>query len=494
MVPEAVLQALMRFATAEGVEVYLVGGYVRDRLLGRQRTPLNIDLAVPSGAIERARRWAAALDGAFVLLHETFGSARIVLRDGVEVDVTDFRGATIADDLRGRDFTVNALALPLATLASVGDAWRPDDLLDPLDGRDDLRWRRLRLCHPAALADDPARLLRGIALAAACGFTIEPETEAAMRATAPLLRHVAMERAAEPCWALLAQPAAAPWLERMASWGILEIVLPEVMAGRGVTQGGYHHLDVLAHQIEACRQLEDLLRDPATLVAERHRPALAAYLAEPLASSHPRAVVMKWAALLHDIGKPSSRRVDDDGRVWFTGHEMTGSRMVEQIGERWRFARREGEAIATIVRHHLRPGQLARLRREATTGRMPSPQPTPRAIFRFFRDVGAEGPATLIVWLADRLATRGPEADEAALPSDTALIHELLGRYLDQASEAVGPPRLLDGRRLMAHLGIGPGPTVGRLLEAIAEAQVEGSVRTPEEALALAEQIFRRVE
>ncbi len=494
MVTESVWHKLATLAEGEGRSVYLVGGCLRDEMLRRdglagvehRADRLNIDLAIERGAIDAAQRWARELRGAFVLLHESFGSARIVLDNGTEVDVTDFRGATIEDDLRGRDFTVNALALPIAH-ATV-ERWSERDLIDPLGGVQDVRQGRLRLCSPTALRDDAVRIVRGIALAARYGFALDDEAITAIRASAPLLRHVAMERVMEPCWTLMAQANAAPWVAKMEAWGVLDAVLPELTAGRGVDQGGYHHLAVLPHQIEALRQLELLLND-AAVFGDRHREELLAYLQEPLSEWHPRVSVMKWSVLLHDIGKPSSRSVDEAGRVWFIGHEVVGAQMAESLAERLRFARREQAALVTMVRQHLRPGQLARLRRNsvvAGTGGTAELQPTPRAIFRFFRDAGAEGMATLIVWLADRQATMGPDADPETLPGDAAMIAELLGRYFDKMAEAVGPPRLVDGRQLMAHLGVGPGPLIGRLLRELAEAQVEGEVHTEDEALQLA--------
>jgi len=208
---------------------------------------------------------------------------------------------------------------------------------------------------------------------------------------------------------------------------------------------------------------------------QRLRPGLAEYCRTDIVEDRSRRILIKLGALLHDVGKPATKRVKDDGEIWFIGHEQFGATLVETMAERLRLSKREKDMLCDLVLYHLRPGHLSR---EA--------QLTRRAIFRFFRDLGEHGPACLLVWWADRMATRGPSSRLDQIDQQRARLEELLGAYFFKAEEIIKPPRLMDGRQLMATFQLSSGPVVGELLRAIEEAQAEGHVRSKEEALAFA--------
>ena len=473
------LQPFAEWAAARGLaEVYVVGGCLRDELIGSAPDAhvRNLDVAVPRQALRLAEEFARAVRGAFVPLDAAFGSARVVWSTGdvrVELDLSDFRAPTLAEDLALRDFTINAMAAPLAEYARGEPLERL--LIDPLRGRQDVRQRRLRAVFDRTFLEDGARLLRGVSLAARLDFTIEPATRELMRASASAIEPVAGERTCETLFQLLASPRAAWGLQELDALTILERILPELVACRGVNQGGYHHLDVWTHSLETVRQFETLLANPPW--PEPLHVPIAAYLRACPAGDRPRAALLKWAGLCHDLGKPAQRRVDETGRVWFTGHERTGATIVETVAQRLKLSARETKTLSTIVMAHLRPGDLTRMTAL-----------THRAVFRFFRDLDEDGPGVLLVWLADRAATRGPSSEEARLGQQQAIVVQLLEHYFLKPEEAVRLPRLVDGHDVMRALGVPPGPAVGDLLRRLEDAQADGHVHTAEEAIALARQ------
>ena len=479
-IPSTVIAALTRvdaFAQREALPCYLVGGLLRDQLLGRPHASLNVDLTVPRGALAFCRALAAHVHGAFVPLDEEAGSARVVLREAdvpLELDVSDFRGATLEADLRRRDFTVNAMAVVLHDW--LRNPHQPHPLIDPLNGRQALERRVLVACFPETFIDDPARILRAFRFAAQLSLTLDDAMTPLMARAASQLSRVSGERIRDELLAIFSTDRAHAAIQSLNDPGALDVLIPELSASRGVEQGGFHHLDVLGHQLETVAQADRFLADFAEFSQPLREP-LTRYCAEELVEHHSRKGLIKLAGLLHDVGKPANRQVHPDGEIWFIGHEETGAELTVQIVERLRLSNREGEMVRHLVLYHLRPGFLSR-----------EPQITRRAIYRFFKDLGDNGPGCLLTWWADRMATRGPKSRLDQLDQQRGRLEELLNAYFFQAEEVVRPARLLDGKRLMETLRLSPGPLIGELLGAIEEAQAEGRIHSVEEALALAKE------
>jgi putative nucleotidyltransferase with HDIG domain len=478
--PPALIDLLTRvdaFLRRRDRACYVVGGLLRDQLLGRSLRALNADLAVPRGALALSRELAAHVGGTFVPLDEAAGSARVVVGSDdarLELDISDFRGATIEEDLARRDFTVNAMAVRL------GDWLRsprqPAPLLDPLDGQGALARRALIACFPRTFEEDPVRILRAFRFTAQLEFTLDPSSEPLMRGAAPRLRQVSAERLRDELLAIFDTDRAAPAVRALNELGALDVLIPELSPGRGLEQGHFHHLDVLGHQLETVAQADRFLADFAEFSAPLREP-IARYCAEEFVERRSRKSLIKLSGLLHDVGKPARRTVEPDGEIWFLGHEQTGAELAAGVVERLRLSNREAEMVCRMVLHHLRPGFLSR-----------EPVLTRRAVYRFFKALGDDGPACLLVWWADRMATRGTKSRLDQLDQQRARLEELLNAYFFQAEEVVTPPRLVDGRRLMQAFRLQPGPLIGELLGAIEEAQAEGRIRTAEDALALARQ------
>ena len=471
---DSLIDRLRATARQHRLELYIVGGVVRDRLLGRQRVTLNLDLAIPSKALEAGRALAQQLGGTYIALHEEAPTSRIVLpgEGHIELDLADFRGPTIEADLSRRDFTINAMAVRLEDWTP-GREWERA-ILDPTKGRADLQAKRLRPCFPDTFTDDPLRILRAFRFAAELDFTLDPSTHLLLTAAAPLLRRVSGERVRDELMALLSTDRAAPNMRRMETLRVLDVVLPELVPGRDMDQGNYHHLTVLNHQLETLAQCERMFTDFTEFSPEFREP-MRAYFSVDVVERRSRKALTKLAGLLHDVGKPATRRVKEDGEIWFIGHEHFGSELVSAVTERLRLSNREQEFIYLLVLSHLRPGHLSR-----------EPQLTPRAIYRFFRDLGDDGAACLLMWWADRLSTRGSGSRVDQIDQQRARLEELFRAYFFKPEEAVRPPKLVDGAQLMQALRLPEGPQVGALLRAIEEAQVEGRLHTPEDAIAFA--------
>ncbi len=464
-------------------DVYIVGGFLRDLLL--RRPSQDLDLAVSGPAGPAAEAIGAALRGHVFPLDDERGQYRIALPDGAPVpfiDVSSLRGDVQAD-LALRDYTVDAMAAPLA----------PDGrfhaVIDPFAGLDDLRSRTVRLVRNEALVEDPLRLLRGPRIATELGFTIDPATETSITARASSLASVAAERLRDELCRVFATPRAREGLRLIDRLGLLQQLIPEITAARGVSQPKEHYWDVFDHSLETVGVLDWLLsaEPPRQRPASDLRPAFDAELAWfPLASyfretvgGRSRLVLAKLAGLLHDVGKPETRAPDETGRIRFFGHAEAGARTAQALCRRLRFGNRETHFVSVLVDQHLRPTQLSPAAAE----------PSNRAIYRFFRDLGPAAPACLVLSLADAAAALGPRLEMPRWRGHAAFVSYILARH--QALERQpGQQRLLSGDEIMSALAIGPGPLVGRLLAAVEEAAGSGEVESRSEALDYARSLY----
>jgi poly(A) polymerase len=459
---------------------WLVGGAVRDDLLGRESA--DLDVVVAGDPSEAARAVARAAGGAACFaLSDEFGFWRVVARDrSWQVDVEPLRGETLAEDLLKRDFTVNAIAAPLAG----------GEHVDPLGGERDLREGRLRMAGPQAFQDDPLRVLRLVRVAVELGLEPEAETARAAREQAPRLREVSGERVFMELRRVIASMQARRGLELMAWLGATAAALPELEALGGVEQNRFHHADVLGHTLEVLDNTLALTAPDARAWLERGPGALAtapyaeqvlACTAEPLADEMTRGEALRWGALLHDAAKPLTREVGpESGHVTFVGHDRRGAELAREVLSRLRASERLKAHVAALVRNHLRLGFLVH-----------EPQPLePRTTFAYLTACAPVEVDVTLLSIADRLATRGERAQES-IERHLELAREVLGAAL--AWRAQGPPApLLRGDELTAELGIAPGPEIGRLLAELAAAAYAGEISSREQALSAARELVGR--
>jgi putative nucleotidyltransferase with HDIG domain len=448
---------------------WIVGGTLRDALLGR--AVKDVDLAVAGDAQGAARAVARAVDGPAFPLSKAFGAWRAMHPDERWVcDVSPLQGETIEDDLRRRDFTVNAMAVPLGG----------GELLDPCGGREDLDAGVLRVVggpelERSSYAADPLRPLRLARLTAETPLRPDRDTERLTAAAAARVVEASPERVFAELRRLVIADGVLDALELADRLGLVAAVLPEVAALHAVEQSHFHHLDVYEHTVEVLRQALWLEQSLGQVFGE-HEPELSAVLAEPLADELTRGQALRFAALLHDIGKPATRGVTDTGRVTFIGHDAVGAEMIGDLCRRLRTSERFRSFLADVTRHHLHLGFLVHER--------PLSRET---VYRYLAACAPVEIEVTVLTCADRLATRGKNA-EPAIAAHLELAREVMGDALRWRRE--GPPRApLRGDELAAELGIEPGPELGRLLARLAEAAFTGEAATREAAVELARRL-----
>ncbi len=474
------LTRVSNFLASHDITAYVIGGLVRDVLLGKKTA--DIDLAIAANALEVAPQIANVLGGKYVPLDKVNGIGRVVLtaeetpadRTFWELDISTFEGS-IEQDLARRDFTIDAMAIDLGRLVSDPSHAR---VIDPFHGRDDLQRGVVRAVTETVFILDAARLLRAVRLAAELGFIIDKETETLIQRDSQLISGVAGERVREELLWLLAIPGAGQ-LTYLDELGLLTRLFPELASTRGVQQPKEHHWDVFQHSLNTVAAVDFLLRLEAGQYASREAlaavpwsAALAEHFNQEVSHGSTRRLLLKLAALLHDISKPQTKMVDTHGRTRFLGHANEGAAVATGMLERLRFSTREIQLVAAVIEHHLRPTQLSQ-----------AGLPSHRAVYRYFRDTGEAAIDTLFLSLADHLAARGPDLDLSNWQEHANMVKYMLTRLFEPMGMA-HPPKLVDGHDIINIFGISPGPRVGEVLEAVREAQASGEIKNREEALA----------
>jgi poly(A) polymerase len=452
----SLLKRVNHSLTDRGITAYLVGGVVRDMMLGRQVE--DIDIAVAHNALEVASRMADDLNGKYVPLDEDHGVGRVVLTAEErkwELDFSTIEGG-IEPDLARRDFTIDAMAIELGELLR-----NPQSpvLIDPSGGQEDCNLGVIRVVTELS-------------------FMIDEDTEALIKRHAQLIGSVAGERVREELLRLLVLPAGGQHLESLEDLGLLDSIFPELVSTKGVTQPREHCWDVFEHSLRTVKAVDFLLREgdweyagTEALETVPWSLELAQHFSREVGHGSTRKALLRLAALLHDIAKPQTKMVEPTGRTRFLGHPQEGALAVTDIMDRLRFSTREIKPVEIMVRYHLRPTQMSH-----------EGLPTNRAIYRYFRDAGETGIDILFLSLADHLATRGGNLDMAHWREHAEIIAHVLTRHAGE-EKLTAPPKLVDGHDLINLSGLSPGPRFAEILEAVREAQAAGEVTTREEAL-----------
>ncbi len=457
---EAPLVAAARQALGDAGGVWIVGGAVRDAALGEEVGDLDLAVAGDPGAVAKAI--AAGLGEHAFELSAEFGTWRVVSPGrGWQVDATVLRGEGIESDLAERDFTIGAVAVPLAGGRAV----------DPFDGLGDLERRTLRAVGDGSFAADPLRLLRAARLAAELSLEVDGGTVALARASASRAAEPAGERQLAELRQLLGGPDPLRGLALLDELGLTAVVLPELETLRGVEQGPNHHLDVHGHTLAVLEHALEVEQDLPRFAGERAEE-VAALLAEPLADEMTRGTALRFGALFHDIGKPATR-AERDGFIGFRGHDEVGAGIVTGICERLRASRRLTQHLQGLTLHHLRLGFL-----------IPEAPLPPRRVHEYLRATEPVAVDVTLLTVADRLSARGagPLARPEMVDAHLALARQMVAAALDRRRDGPPPP-LLRGDELARELGIERGPRLGELLGELEAAQYAGEVNDRDAAL-----------
>lgn len=453
------LSELRSLAKDFGVTPYLVGGFLRDIFFEEANRKFDFDFALSDKAIDFARAFAELTGGTFILLDKEQRSARVAIKGRSRIYDYDFnvlRADTIEDDLRLRDFTVNSLAVSILD--------RNLKLIDSAGALEDIERKKMRTYHADNLKSDPVRLMRAFSFSARFGLSICDLTQEYIALFADNLRHAPFERISDELFKMLKHDHSFANLKLMDEIGLLNVILPESIEMRGMEQGDFHHLDVWGHSLETVRCYEHMYMRRL----KRH-PHILDYLHQEIAQGRDRNQLIKFACLIHDIGKPAARAWKGK-RTIFYEHDKIGRDMSIDIARRFKLSAKEEEFLKRLVYMHMRPGHLADTK-----------MPSEKAIYRFFRDCEGEGAGVVIVSLSDWRATRGKGIKFDHRKSHERIMIKMIDQHFEKANEKPLKP-ILNGHELMSLFKIEPSKTLSLATKYMLEAQALGEVKNKTQA------------
>lgn len=452
---DSIVQAVRDLAVSHQGRAWLVGGAVRDWLL-TGALPEDLDfMLIDCRAEVLAKKLADERGGHLVPLDEDFGIHRVVFDGGPVVDLSDALQNDLQTDLARRDLTVNAMAIDLQS----------GELIDPYMGQLDLKENRIRMVRAENLLDDTLRMLRVFRFAALLHASeIDPATLDVIREHHAKIWESAGERIQYELFRFLSVEKMYPHLETMAETGLLETLLPDLTPMRAIGGSGFHHLGLFDHTMELVQQVEELIDE----IPEQAR----AWVRQPFSPSVTRFGLIKLGCLLHDIGKPSTMGEKDDPvhgkRLTFYQHEEVGEEMAGPLLARLKVSNEVKAFVKKLIRWHLYPCHFG-------------PESPRKSVLRFYRRMGEDTPDVVLLALADRHSACGPWITEAEIAASHGEHLWLLENYFAE-EPVLKTPRLLNGHQIMEILGIGPGPKLKEILDALQEAQQLGEITTEDEA------------
>lgn len=441
------------FVLKEINEGYLVGGSIRD-LFTKNCVFCDRDISI-KGAENFARKIANKWDGTFIELDNENKIYRVVLPDKINfLDISELQGNSIEEDLKRRDFTINAIAYDLAS----------DKFVDVTGGLKDLKNKVLRHIDDKNFEDDPLRILRAFRFYAVTGFKMTIELENALKKYLPLALNPAKERINYEIMKLFGGDFASGALLKMDEFGLLEKIFPCVTEMKKVPPNTHHHLDLFHHVVETVRQIEILYNEISGFEKE-HLDAIDF-------GGFPRINHLKLAGFLHDIGKFSTWTIEEGGRHRFIKHDDVGSKMVVPLLRDLKFSKKQIEYISCMIKNHIYPSNV-----------IVAPSLNDKVMMRYVRKMGDNVIDNIILAKADRLSARGVDITEEIVNANISGLDKLLDFYLSKKDSLAPLPKLIDGREIMEILNIKPSPKLGEIINAINEAQLNGDISTHEEAV-----------
>lgn len=467
MFTETFLQAFDSVIRELGVSAFLCGGTVRDLLLNRPFR--DVDVVLSGRVFEAANLFRSKMKLPYFILDEERQVARVVCPEG-NWDFSGYRNHTIEGDLKKRDFTINALAI----------AWEEffpsrsiQKIVDPYSGIEDLKAKVIRTVSQESLSDDPLRMIRAFRIHAELGFEIDANVLNQIESLHPLIPNVAGERIREELDRIYVLEDSSRTWRAIGKTSLFDSAFPEMKPMKRCEQGGYHHLDVWEHSALTLENFEKfLLRIPE--IFPEQSEAIRTFL-NSVPGTLDRRRLLKWAALLHDIGKPQTRELKEPGRWRFYGHDHVGSELAGALLKRLKFARKDILVISSVIEHHLRPLNLFNVEDRQE-----------EHMYRFFRAAGQEAIGILLLSYADICSAHGALSPSGRDEEFLKFLRELVAYYYKEYYPAVSMPELIKGRDLMAKLQMKPGPQMGELLKEIREEQLRGLLKNRQDAFAFA--------
>lgn len=445
-------------------DIWLVGGAVRDILL--EKEILDRDLIVTdSDAKEFSLKVAEFLGGKFIPLDEENKIYRIVLEDKKNyLDITNPIENSLEKDILRRDLRVNSVAVNIKT----------GEIYDPTGGLKDFENKVLNGIAETNFTDDPLRILRIFRFHSVLGFEISQELMQIAKKYAQLIEKPAKERVEYELMKLFGGKYTDSALLKMDECGILELIFPFVKELKQVPPNAHHHLDLFHHSIETVRQIE--------LLYQTSEPEVKAHLDKVDFGGFSRLAHLKLSAFMHDIGKFSTWFIEKNtGRHRFYKHDDVGSKMTPEILRRLAFSNKQIKYVQKMIKNHMYATMV-----------VCSPELTDKIMMRYVRKMEDDAIDAIIIGKADRLSALGPEITEEMVEENLSLLDKLLKFYLDSLETIKPLPKLLDGKEIMEMLNITPSPKLGRILNELHEAQLNGDITKKEQAVAFVKELNKR--
>ena len=441
-------------------EVYVVGGTVRDYIMGFAAYDRDL-IVLNEDAKEFALKLQGIFDSTFIPLDEDNKIYRLVLKDSEDIhnpemiDITNPIEGSLERDLMRRDLTINAIAVNIKT----------GDVIDMFGGVADIKNKVLNYIEEVNFIDDPLRLLRVYRFQAVLDFELGADTIMAICKHTDLINNPAKERVLYELMKLFSGKYTATALLNMNKTWLLEEIFPVVKEMKQVPPNTHHHLDLLHHVIETVNHIQILYNEADDRVKE--------HLDRVDFGGFPRLAHIKLAGFLHDIGKFSTWTIDKEtGRHRFIKHDDVGSKMVKPLLKELTCSNKQIEYVSDMIKNHIYPSAL--MNEEANE----------KAMMRYFRKLGDNVIDNIILAKADRLSARGEAVSDEMVEQNIKNLDKLLNFYFDSLDKLAPLPKLLCGNEVMEMLNIKAGPELGKILDALYEAQLDGDVISKDDAIA----------
>lgn len=434
---------------------YIIGGSIRDLLL--DRIPTDYDIAVTENPKKIAEKIAKNISGRLVKMGKPGQMIiRVVSNDNI-IDIKSLNGSFIEDDLKKRDFTINAMAYDLSS----------GEIIDCLGGLEDLAEKKIRMVSADVFKKDPIRLIRAYRIGACLNFQIESQTASVISAYANLIQNSAGERIRGEIFKLLSTSRSYLYLSQMDDAGLLTAIFPDFDRLKECRQNNHHIYDVFEHTMKAYSHLETILNDPVKILPDTSIQ-IRQYLDEE------KTVLLKYAILLHDIGKPWSKTIDNRGKIHFYGHPRKSVDLAQKVSQKLKFSNREKRFVDVIIRNHLNPLFLFTAMQKKTLTR--------KGVTRFFIKCGENTPAVLLHTLADIMAKR--DTPNQANKAFIGFVTDMLRNFFNDFNSKIKEPPLITGRDLIHEFGLIPSPLFKTILNLVQEEKLTGTIKSRSEALA----------
>lgn len=453
---------IVKTAKRIGVKVYLVGGSLRNLLMGKKIC--DWDFVISGHVFKFGSILADETSSAYVVLDKDFGTVRIVpQKRNVYLDFTAARGS-IQEDLKLRDFTINSIALDI----------EGGELIDPFKGKEDIDNKIIRCLSLDNIKADPLRILRAFRMMTFSSFEIEKTTKKWLTDEKHTLNKVSFERIRDEIFKILKYYNSISIVRSLYKAGILQIILPEILPMSGMTQNSFHKYDVLEHSFAALEELEKLIDfSPFNLFCKEE---INAYLNKKTAGLRTRLETIKFAVLLHDVGKPASRKIDYKGILYYYGHHIEGQRIWKDIARRFKLSNNEIKLGADLIKNHLVPILLPleknkKIQKEKT--------------YSFFQEAGDSAPGVVLLSWADVEAGKGEALTENLIINHHNFSRNLL-MYFFMKHRLASPPCYIKGNEIAEIIGVKDvrkGKLIGKAVDILRKSSAMGDISTKKEAI-----------